>query len=109
MNSNHDATHTQKEPAGNDCQPDVRPIAMPPGGAGLIADTGAAMMPASRWPHMFRAWRYTDYRLFWAAQFLYNCGWWFRQIALAWLVLELTDSTTWLGINTLAAGGAPEL
>ena len=104
MSSNHDPTHTQKEPAGDDCQPDVRPIAMPPGGAGLIADTGAAMTPASRWPHMFRAWRYRDYRLFWAAQFLYNCGWWFRQMALAWLVLELTDSATWLGINTLAAG-----
>ena len=56
--------------------------------------------PAPRPPErrMFRALRHPSYRLFWSGNFLSNVGTWMQNLALGWLVLELTDSPFWLGM-----------
>lgn len=48
---------------------------------------------------MFRALRHSNYRRFYAANFVSNTGTWAQRIAQDWLVLELTNSATLLGIT----------
>jgi MFS family permease len=55
---------------------------------------------------MFRALAHRNYRLFWAGAFLSNAGTWMQTVAQSWLVLQLTDSGTWLGVDTFV-GTAP--
>ena len=57
---------------------------------------------------MFRALAHRNFRLFWAGAFLSNAGTWMQSVAQAWLVLHLTDSAVWLGVDTFA-GTAPGL
>jgi MFS family permease len=57
---------------------------------------------------MFRALAHRNYRLFWAGAFLSNAGTWMQSVAQAWLVLHLTDSAFWLGVDTFV-GMAPGL
>jgi MFS family permease len=52
---------------------------------------------------MFRALAHRNFRLFWAGAFLSNAGTWMQTVAQSWLVLQLTDSGTWLGVDTLVA------
>ncbi|HEV3469749.1 MAG TPA: MFS transporter [Pyrinomonadaceae bacterium] len=52
---------------------------------------------------MFRALAGREYRLFWAGAFLSNAGTWMQTVAQAWLVLELTDSALWLGVDNFMA------
>jgi MFS family permease len=52
---------------------------------------------------MFRALAHRDFRLFWAGAFLSNAGTWMQTVAQSWLVLQLTDSGTWLGVDTFVA------
>jgi MFS family permease len=52
---------------------------------------------------MFRALAHRNFRLFWAGAFLSNAGTWMQTVAQSWLVLELTDSGTWLGVDTFVA------
>jgi len=47
---------------------------------------------------MLRALRHRNYRLFWTGNFLSNIGTWMHQVALGWLVLELTNSPFRLGL-----------
>ncbi|MGH9804626.1 MAG: MFS transporter [Candidatus Acidiferrales bacterium] len=47
---------------------------------------------------MLRALRLRDYRLFWTGNFLSNIGTWMHQVALGWLVLEMTNSPFLLGL-----------
>jgi MFS family permease len=47
---------------------------------------------------MLRALRHRDYRLFWTGNFLSNIGTWMHQVALGWLVLEMTNSPFLLGL-----------
>ncbi len=47
---------------------------------------------------MLRALRHRNYRLFWTGNFISNLGTWMYQVALGWLVLELTNSPLWLGV-----------
>ncbi len=46
---------------------------------------------------MFEAFRETDYRRFWTAQFISNIGSWMQGVAQGWLVYRLTDSPFLLG------------
>jgi MFS family permease len=46
---------------------------------------------------MFEAFRETDYRRFWTAQFISNIGSWMQAVAQGWLVYRLTDSPFLLG------------
>jgi predicted MFS family arabinose efflux permease len=48
---------------------------------------------------MFRALSYRNYRLFWIGAFLSNVGTWMQAVAQGWLVLLLTDSVFWLGLD----------
>jgi MFS family permease len=52
---------------------------------------------------MFRALSHPNYRLFFAGAFLSNAGTWMQTVAQSWLVLQLTDSGTWLGVDTFVA------
>jgi len=47
---------------------------------------------------MLRALRHRNYRLFWTGNFISNLGTWMYQVALGWLVLELTNSPLRLGV-----------
>ena len=49
---------------------------------------------------MFRALGHRNFRLFFAGAFLSNVGTWMQSVAQGWLVLQLTDSGTWLGVDT---------
>jgi MFS family permease len=57
---------------------------------------------------MFRALAHRNFRLFVAGAFLSNAGTWMQNVAQSWLVLQMTDSGTWLGIDTFV-GMAPGL
>src|SRR5689334_25448388 len=52
---------------------------------------------------MFRALSPRNYRLFWVGAFLSNVGTWMQAVAQGWLVLQLTDSPLWLGIDGFMA------
>jgi len=53
------------------------------------------LAPGRGW---FRALRHTDFRLFWAGNFVSNIGSWMQNVALGWLVLQVTNSPFWLGL-----------
>ncbi len=57
---------------------------------------------------MFRALSHRNYRLMWTGAFLSGAGTWMQTVAQSWLVLELTDSAFWLGLDTFMAS-APGL
>lgn len=52
---------------------------------------------------MFRALRHRNFLLFWAGAFLSNTGTWMQIVAQNWLVLQLTDSPFWLGVDAFLA------
>ena len=52
---------------------------------------------------MFRALSHHDYRLFWTGAFLSNIGTWMQAVAQGWLVLQLTNSPFWLGLDAFMA------
>jgi MFS family permease len=52
---------------------------------------------------MFRALSHRNFRLFWAGAFLSNIGTWMQAVAQGWLVLQLTDSPFWLGVDGFMA------
>jgi MFS family permease len=52
---------------------------------------------------MFRALSHRNYRLFWIGAFLSNVGTWMQAVAQGWLVLTLTDSPFWLGLDAFVA------
>src|SRR5215213_6298841 len=56
--------------------------------------------PAGR---MFRALSHRNFRLFWAGAFLSNVGTWMQAVAQGWLVLQLTNSPFWLGVDGFMA------
>jgi len=52
---------------------------------------------------MFRAFSHRNFRLFWTGAFLSNVGTWMQAVAQGWLVLELTNSAFWLGLDAFMA------
>src|SRR5256885_15447598 len=52
---------------------------------------------------MFRALRHRNFRLFWSGAFLSNSGTWMQAVAQGWLVLELSNSPFWLGVDGFMA------
>jgi MFS family permease len=52
---------------------------------------------------MFRALGHRNFRLFFAGAFLSNAGTWMQTVAQSWLVLQLTNSGTWLGVDVFMA------
>jgi MFS family permease len=58
---------------------------------------------SSRRVAMFRALSHRNYRVFWIGAFLSNVGTWMQAVAQGWLVLQLTNSALWLGIDGFMA------
>src|SRR5438270_13580330 len=52
---------------------------------------------------MFRALRHRNFLLFWSGAFLSNTGTWMQAVAQGWLVLQLSDSPLWLGVDGFMA------
>jgi predicted MFS family arabinose efflux permease len=52
---------------------------------------------------MFRALSHRNYRVFWVGAFLSNSGTWMQAVAQGWLVLQLTNSAFWLGLDAFMA------
>jgi MFS family permease len=52
---------------------------------------------------MFRALSHRNYRVFWIGAFLSNVGTWMQAVAQGWLMLQLTNSPLWLGIDGFMA------
>ncbi|MCC6682419.1 MAG: MFS transporter [Phycisphaeraceae bacterium] len=75
-------------------------------GEGRVAGgIGPGALPRfARWPKALRAFRHSDYRLLWAGAFVSNVGSWMQNVAQAWLIYDLTQSATWLGIDAFASG-----
>ena len=65
------------------------------------AATGVAS--GGRGSEMLRALGHRNFRLFWAGAFLSNVGTWMQTVAQGWLMLQLTDSAFWLGLDGFAA------
>src|SRR5207253_11321725 len=57
---------------------------------------------------MFRALGHRNFRLFWSGAFLSNTGSWMQAVAQGWLVLSLSNSPFWLGVDGFMAA-APGL
>jgi Arabinose efflux permease len=68
--------------------------------AAPIIDTKPTIRGGRR---MFRALSNRNYRLFWAGAFLSNVGTWMQAVAQGWLVLQLTNSAFWLGLDGFMA------
>ncbi len=52
---------------------------------------------------MFRALSHRNYRVFWVGAFISNTGTWMQAVAQGWLVLQLTNSAFWLGLDGFMA------
>src|SRR5436309_15780441 len=52
---------------------------------------------------MFRALRHRNFLLFWSGAFLSNSGTWMQAVAQGWLVLQLSNSPFWLGVDGFMA------
>jgi MFS family permease len=52
---------------------------------------------------MFRALSHRNFRLFWIGAFLSNVGTWMQAVAQGWLMLQLTNSAFWLGLDGFMA------
>ena len=64
---------------------------------------GTAESPAPTRIGMFRALSHRNYRVFWIGAFLSNVGTWMQAVAQGWLVLQLTNSPFWLGVDGFMA------
>src|ERR1051325_8693854 len=67
-----------------------------------IAPVAAPKTPTMR-GRMFRALSHRNYRVFWIGAFLSNVGTWMQAVAQGWLVLQLTNSPFWLGLDGFMA------
>src|SRR2546423_4265090 len=67
------------------------------------AETQTQKERTNRGGAMFRALSHRNFRLFWTGAFLSNAGTWMQSVAQAWLVLQLTNSGTWLGVDNFMA------
>src|SRR5437870_11764883 len=52
---------------------------------------------------MFRSLRHRNFLLFWSGAFLSNTGTWMQAVAQGWLVLQLSNSPCWLGVDGFMA------
>ena len=66
-------------------------------------DVTTTRQTATRTGGMFRALSHRNYRLFWIGAFLSNVGTWMQAVAQGWLVLQLTNSAFWLGVDGFMA------
>src|SRR5829696_5608943 len=68
-----------------------------------IAPVASRRPSTARRRGMFRALSHRNFRLFWIGAFLSNVGTWMQAVAQGWLVLQLTNSPFWLGLDAFMA------
>lgn len=68
-----------------------------------IVPVVSSQPPTARRRAMFRALSHRNFRLFWMGAFLSNVGTWMQAVAQGWLVLQLTNSAFWLGLDAFMA------
>jgi MFS family permease len=69
----------------------------------MSVQTQPATRPARGVSETFRALRHRNFRLFWSGAFLSNAGTWMQAVAQGWLVLSLSNSPFWLGVDGFMA------
>lgn len=69
----------------------------------MALDLEPATVTTHRRTAMFRALSHRNYRRFWMGAFLSNVGTWMQAVAQGWLVLQLTNSAFWLGLDGFMA------
>lgn len=57
--------------------------------------------PPSAKPQRFAALRYRNFVLLWSGLIASNIGTWMQNVAIGWLMLQLTNSPLWLGLQGL--------
>ncbi|MGH2351756.1 MAG: MFS transporter [Chloroflexota bacterium] len=70
--------------------------------APVSVDSGLRARTVDRLATTFDALRVRDYRLLFQGNAVTSMGFWMQQVALGWLVLELTDSAFYLGLASFA-------
>jgi MFS family permease len=76
--------------------PEIPPVPDSPISSALGLPLGWLLAPGRGW---FRALRHTEFRVFWAGNFVSNIGSWMQNVAQGWLVLTLPGgSPFWLGL-----------
>jgi len=68
----------------------------------MVTDIALSHKPPRK-AGMFRALSHRNFRLFWIGAFLSNIGTWMQAVAQSWLVLTLTNSAFWLGLDAFMA------
>src|SRR5215468_9158595 len=69
----------------------------------LEIESEQRMVANRRVSGMFRALRHRNFLLFWSGAFLSNAGTWMQAVAQGWLVLQLSNSPFWLGVDGFMA------
>jgi len=67
------------------------------------AQVKSTSRPRLRPSGMFRSLSHRNYRLFFTGAFISNSGTWMQAVAQGWLVLQITDSPFWLGVDGFMA------
>src|SRR5262245_18546432 len=86
----------------------IDPVTKPQASSGPIStsaepavspeEASSIVEKADPWPPIIRALYNKNFRIFWIGNFTSNIGTWMQNIALGWLVLQLTNSSFWLGL-----------
>ncbi|MGH9457882.1 MAG: MFS transporter [Thermoanaerobaculia bacterium] len=66
-------------------------------------DAAGDQTEVGRFRRTFRALRSRDFRLVWFSAFVSTTGTWMQALAQGWVVLEITDSAFWLGVDAFLA------
>lgn len=71
--------------------------------ANVIAETPEVAETLSAFRRTFVSLYHRDFQLFWIGAWLSNIGTWLQTIALGWLVLQMTNSSLYLGLVNFAS------
>jgi MFS family permease len=66
-----------------------------PPGRGFATDTSSLRQS-------LRAFSHRDFKIFWWGALLSNAGQWLQNLAIPFVLYEITDSATWVGLSTFA-------
>jgi len=68
-----------------------------------LKPTSESLIKPNRWPQVFRALGYRNFRLYWTGQVISQVGTWLQIVAQGWVVYNLTDSPFMLGMVNFVA------
>jgi hypothetical protein len=70
------------------------------GGAGTGGAPAAGAVPAQGLRHAVRAFRHRDFAIFWTGALASNTGSWVQNLAVPYVLYQLTESAFWVGLAT---------